>query len=117
MVCSRSLLNMEKGPPDYAHEDGGAGRPFQWRPPRGGGFARLVPLLRVYAFSIVQSKGCWLSLEYSFTCATLDSATSRVKTPQTPRPRVCTWSMICVAFSAFMAKKRISTSTTKSIGV
>ena len=32
----------------------------------------------VYAFSIVHNSGCWLSREYSFTCATLDSATSRV---------------------------------------
>ena len=32
----------------------------------------------VYAFSMVHNSGCWFSLEYSFTCATLDSATSRV---------------------------------------
>ena len=42
-----------------------------------------------YPFSIVHSSGCWFSLEYSFTCATLDSATLRVYRPQTPRRRGC----------------------------
>src|SRR5690606_12067967 len=50
-----------------------------------------------HAFSIVHNKGCWFSRENSLTCATFDSATSRVKTPHTPLPRVCTWSMIWVA--------------------
>src|SRR5690606_14771810 len=81
---------------------------------RGGGRDDSSPF---YAFFMVQSNGCWLSLEYSFTWATLDSATSRVKTPQTPRPRVWTWSMTWVAFSMFMPKKRASTPTTKSMGV
>jgi hypothetical protein len=37
----------------------------------------------------VHSSGCWFIREYSLTWATLVSATSRVNTPHTPRPRVC----------------------------
>ena len=65
----------------------------------------------------VHNNGCWWEREYSFTWVTLDSATSRVYTPHTPRPRVCTCSITCVAFSWFSRRKPRNTSTTKSIGV
>src|SRR5512144_3286232 len=48
------------------------------------------------AFSIVHNNGCWCVRENSLTWVTLVSATSRVKTPHTPLPRVCTCSMTCV---------------------
>ena len=49
--------------------------------------------------------------------ATFVSAISNVKTPHTPRPRVCTSSMMRVALILSNAKIRSSTSTTNSIGV
>ena len=76
-----------------------------------------TPHKSFYAFSIVHNRGCWFIREYSFTCATLDSAISRVKTPQTPRPRVCTCNITWVARSRSRVKKRVRISTTKSIGV
>src|SRR6478609_927545 len=115
MVCSRSLLNMVRWPPKTW--------PLVTDPRDGGSTDHFQPYQNeplqctVYAFSMVHSKGCWFTRAYSLTCATFDSATSRVNTPQTPRPRVCTCSITWVAFSRFMAKNRIRTSTTKSIGV
>src|SRR5690606_25691267 len=107
MLYSRSLLNMGLEPPGNCHLSGATIPAFPC-PPGPAPFS---------AFSMVQSKGCWLSREYSFTWATLDSATSRLSTPQTPRPRVWTWSMTWVAFSTSMAKNRTRTATTKSMGV
>src|SRR4249919_2901095 len=120
MVCSRSLLNMVRWPPETwplvtDPRDGGSTDHFQ--PCKPSPTQNLQLQCTVYAFSMVHSKGCWLTRAYSLTCATLDSATSRVNTPHTPRPRVCTCSITWVAFSRFMAKNRIRTSTTKSIGV
>src|SRR3546814_2103916 len=118
MVYSRSLLNMGREPPEITTTQMGVAagfstsppwlpcRSFPARPASHPGASRAmglsVPPMRPQAFSIVHSSGCWLSLEYSLTCATFDSATSRVKTPQTPRPRVWTCSMTWVAFVRFL---------------
>src|SRR3546814_9670928 len=124
MVYSRSLLNMGREPPEITTTQMGVAAGFSTSPPwlpcrsfparpashpgasRAMGFS--VPPMRPQAFSIVHSSGCWLSLEYSLTCATFDSATSRVKTPQTPRPRVWTCSMTWVALSRFRSDEHTS---------
>lgn len=67
--------------------------------------------------SISHSSGWPCCREYSLTCATLVSATSRVYMPHSPFPCWCTVSMICVAFSLSMVKNVCNILMTKSMGV
>ena len=63
-----------------------AGQPILWWSPD-------PRMPRLQAFSSVHNSGCWCARANSLTWVTLVSATSRVNTPHTPFPRVCTCSM------------------------